>query len=256
MPSLRSARFDWDAALSTALASDLVYEDGAEIVRVCEREWGFSSCEFIASGGTECFVAIDEEVVLIGFRGTKEIRDWLVNLTLVGTTTEYGRVHRGFLGAFEVVRPMLNVALSEVPGIPVVLTGHSLGGALATIAAAEWEQAVPIRCIYTYGQPAVGKGKFLSFMSGTFQDRLFRFVNDDDVVPRLPPTYAHVGQLFHFHSNGQLSTNTEGLTESALADASTSMMTDVDFTSLKSRLRSNWRGQLRHASKPWESVRE
>ncbi|MEM7477708.1 MAG: trypsin-like peptidase domain-containing protein [Planctomycetota bacterium] len=235
--SLGSDRFDWKAALSTALASNLVYEDGDTVTSTCETTWGFSNCEFIARDGTECFIASTNKVVLLAFRGTKETTDWITNLNLVGTTKDYGRVHRGFLGAFEVVRPMLQEAISETPGLPIVLTGHSLGGALATIAAAEWKNEFPIRNVYTFGQPAVGKGDFQGFIKRSYDNQFFRFVNDTDIVTMVPPTYQHVGSLFHFDGKGALKPQNENLMESLKPEVSGLETMDVnDFKRLKAQM--------------------
>src|SRR5262249_5032912 len=64
-----------------------------------------------------------------------------------------GRVHGGFLLAYEQVAQGLGDRLRALAGRPVWFTGHSLGGALATIAAARFGD---FRGLYTYGSPRVG----------------------------------------------------------------------------------------------------
>lgn len=93
----------------------------------------------------------------------------------------------------------------------VVTTGHSLGGAVAVVAAAEWRGKFNVRTVYTFAQPAVGKQTFREFMKKYYDDKYFRFVNDQDVGPRLPPLYSHAGKLFHFESDGSLRRGTESL---------------------------------------------
>jgi hypothetical protein len=85
-----------------------------------------------------------------------------------------------------------------------MITGHSLGGALALLAAATWVDGEPVQGVYTYGQPMVGKADFVSSVRRRLLDRYFRFVNDSDVVPRVPPGYRHSGQLYHFDARGDL----------------------------------------------------
>ena len=112
----------------------------------------------------------------------------------------------------------------------MVLAGHSLGGALATVAAAEWRETFDIQGIYTFGQPAVGKGGFSSLFQTNLGSKLFRFVNDDDVVPRVPPTYDHVGQLKHLDPNGDLHAATESF------GTRPSMMSEGEFDLFRAEL--------------------
>ena len=95
------------------------------------------------------------------------------------------------------------------------ITGHSLGAAMAAVAAAEiftephyrsWrelgkrEQPL-LRGIYTYGQPMVGDPSMATNCERQFGDLVFRHVFDHDIVPRLPPwttgNFQHFGTEFH-----------------------------------------------------------
>ena len=74
----------------------------------------------------------------------------------------------------------------------VLFTGHSLGGALAVVAAARSKY---VGEVYTYGQPRVGNRKY----SKQVKSKVYRFVNNNDVVPRVPPplVFGHQGIKFH-----------------------------------------------------------
>ena len=127
----------------------------------------------------------------------------------------------------------------------MVLTGHNLGGAIATIAAAHWSGSFPIRAIYTYGQPAVGRGKFPEFMRTTYPSNFFRFVNDDDVVPRVPPAYWHVGRLIWFDAKGRVrSRATTPANESLDTGGDYQMLSKEEFRKRQSALRSPLASQL------------
>jgi hypothetical protein len=174
--------------------------------------------------------------VIVSFRGTATLGDWLTDLNAFSTRADYGTVHRGFYFAFQAVKASLEKILgSDALTRRVILTGHSLGGALATIAAAEWQNKYPIAAIYTFGQPAVGKTDFHAFISGHYKDNFHRFVNDDDIVPKVPPTYKHVGRLYHFGPGNELQTT---LTEALLTSDAPQTMSEAEFAALQAALRS------------------
>lgn len=240
LASLRAAHFDWNSALSLALASLLSYRAEAEVKTTAVGTFGFQQCEFISVDDTQAFIAWTGDLVLIAFRGTESIGDWLIDLNILSSTRPYGVVHRGFLGAFQVVEQRLRQLLGGLAGRRLLLTGHSLGGALATVAAAELPSTFKAAAIYTYGQPAVGKGDFTSFFSHNFAGAFHRFVNDDDIVPQVPPTFAHVGNLIHFDANGNIQSGS--VLMSAVAEAvgvpppQGPMLTKEEFDALRTTL--------------------
>jgi V8-like Glu-specific endopeptidase len=221
--SLAADEFQWPTALSLALASRLAYEDAAAVENTARSVWKLNQCKFVEADDTHCFVATSADAALVAFRGTESVGNWLTDLDIAGTTRPYGVVHRGFLAAFQVVDSQLRELLAGLPQRRVLLTGHSLGGALATVAAAEWCGQIPISSVYTYGQPAVGRGEFPAFMNQQHAGKFFRFVNNDDIVPRVPPCYIHVGRLFHFDAQGRL----ESQAESALCEAAAAVVPHV-----------------------------
>ena len=162
-------------------------------------------------GETQGFVAWDAKVVLVSFRGTESVGDWLSNLNLLSEERSYGKLHRGFLNAFQIAQPILSGFL-QVAGAKekkVWLTGHSLGGALAMVAAAELLDSLATSGIYTYGQPKTGNSAVRQFFRQKFAGKFHRFVNDDDVVPQVPPGYVHVGRLIWFDGKGDLQRSDE-----------------------------------------------
>ena len=82
------------------------------------------------------------------------------------------------------------------------VTGHSLGGAMAVLAAVTILEKSPtwdplLRGVYTYGQPAVGNADFAARSAEVLEShRYFRHVYASDVVPHLPPTDC--GDFYHF----------------------------------------------------------
>lgn len=85
------------------------------------------------------------------------------------------------------------------------ITGHSLGGALAVLAAAAIhadpslaEIKDKLRGVYTFGQPMVGDDVFTDWCRNEFGDQVFRHVYRRDVMPKLPPWT--MGRFHHFGS--------------------------------------------------------
>ena len=96
----------------------------------------------------------------------------------------------------------------SAPSLPLVVTGHSLGGALAVLAADILNaQGFLIHSVYTFGQPRVGDATFAARYNMTLGQRTFRIVNSNDLVPRLPGWlmgYRHCGQHFFITAAGAL----------------------------------------------------
>ena len=203
--SLSHESFHWETAYSAALASQLIYQRPAAVKHVAET-WQFESCEVLDKKDTQAFVAHNGQGVIISFRGTESLGDWITNLTVIPTTQSYGRVHKGFHAAYMIVHQEILSHLRNIDAQnrTIWITGHSLGGALASIAAAELTAAMSITGCYTFGQPRLGNRAFRDFIDTSLDGNFFRFVNDDDVVPRIPPGFGHVGRVFQFDRHGNL----------------------------------------------------
>jgi triacylglycerol lipase len=106
-----------------------------------------------------------------------------------------GKVHAGFMKAFTGISDRLGaIVTARRPGQALWLTGHSMGGALATLAAAHLGREA-VHGLYTYGCPRVGDVAFASVLPVASH---LRFVHRDDWVPTMPPEflgYVHAGKL-------------------------------------------------------------
>jgi hypothetical protein len=106
-----------------------------------------------------------------------------------------GRVHSGFADAFAQISECLDAILAlRTPNQKLWLTGHSLGGALATLAAAHIGSEA-IHGLYTFGSPRVGDSAFTAVLPKRGHHR---FVHRDDWVPQIPPEFlgfVHRGKL-------------------------------------------------------------
>ncbi len=143
--------------------------------------------------------------LVIAFRGSEEtgLTDWITDLKFVQQVFPYGennsniKVHFGFIQAYKSVRDAVLNQAQNSSFKRIICTGHSLGGALAKLAALDIQYNVPDKEIYcyTFGAPKVGNAEFVR----SFNKRIpntFRIVNGWDGVPGLPPgSYEHCGQF-------------------------------------------------------------
>lgn len=164
--------------------------------------------------------------VTVVFRGSDEWRDWNANrkilfspfgpkesfLKFPWVIDSLVKVHRGFNNMvfggdrFRKIADALEMARRENPGYQVAFTGHSLGAACSILAGAYTAWSMP-DCqisVATFGAPRVANTSFKTWVEDLENVSLWRFVNDDDIIPRLPPAfvgYRHVGHLFHLEKS-------------------------------------------------------
>ncbi|MFA5825309.1 MAG: lipase family protein [Gallionellaceae bacterium] len=139
-------------------------------------------------GGTAPFA-------VLAFRGTEQhIKDFITDLTLgkINRTDGQIDVHEGFKQALDSVWSDIEKALQQIH-VPIFFTGHSLGAALATLAAARRTPAA----LYTFGSPRVGDADFTASLKN-IADIIHRVVDDEDIVATVPPAefgFEHIGTL-------------------------------------------------------------
>lgn len=169
---------------------------------------GFRESRFFNGGRNQCAIiesAQQPQVAILVFRGTDHVQDWIANLNTLPATWEYGGiVHSGFKEEFSEVWPQI-VNYLDTLTMPLIYTGHSLGGALALLAAS----AKPPHMVYTFGCPRVGDERFAHTLKNI---PVHRVINNRDIVPTLPPMtalleFCHVGELHYITHNGQLLIN-------------------------------------------------
>jgi pimeloyl-ACP methyl ester carboxylesterase len=186
----------------------------------------------------QCFVGSTSDTSLVVFRGTANVRNWLSDLDTIPTTRPYGRIHRGFYNAFLPLRDWVLQQLAAAGKPRVVIVGHSLGGALANLLAVEAPSSLPVQWVFTFGQPRVGIGSsYTGAVNNRYGKQYVRFVNNNDVVPRVPPwPFAHVGRLVQFDANGAVGGDPEALFVAEHADEPPALSVD-EFERLKAKLK-------------------
>jgi len=205
-------------AFALSRAALLAYEGPEHIARTIKK-WGMKGFHVCDNGGTQALVIADDTKIIVAFRGTEptELEDWFTNIQTSKTPVRSGSVHTGFLKALQLVWKCPTVQHDVFATIKqlrtnhqsIWFTGHSLGAALATLAMAKlwWEDKIAANGLYTFGSPRVGDSEFVWAVENRFGSRIFRFVNHDDIVPRVPfyvRGYSHVGILKYLNSAGNL----------------------------------------------------
>ena len=151
-----------------------------------------------------------EDTVFISFRGTDKPKDLLWNLNFFTTdflSDKKLKVHMGFSEQFFAIEPSITNDISKREFTNIYFEGHSLGGALATLAALFYSNKFKgtnkkIKCI-TFGSPRVGNKDFVTKFHNDVPNS-YRVVNDDDAVVQLPfhDEYIHVGNCIQFDESG------------------------------------------------------
>ena len=187
------------------------------LARLQKLGTGFLKVEGFSNKSSQSIIIQHQDYVVGAFRGTDQIQDWLDNVKVSSTEGALGKVHSGFYNAMLDVwkrQPMweriqvLRQSDNNQPKKPLWLTGHSLGGAMATLAAA-WlaERKLPLYGVYTFGQPRCGGEDFQIAFDAKLRERFFRFQNNNDIVTRVPARimgYEHVGRYIYITEKREL----------------------------------------------------
>lgn len=194
-------------AFRCAQAALLAYRDAADLPAQCASA-GFALVESLTRGSHAAIVLDRDDTRIVAFRGTDDRADWWTNLNILFRRTEWGIAHRGFCAATELFWPEVHAHVSSATakGRRVWLSGHSLGGAMATIAAARLlaGDARAINGLCTFGQPPVGGRGFQSHCDRVLGSRYIRIVNHTDAVVDDGLLFRHAGRLWYFDTDGRL----------------------------------------------------
>lgn len=192
--------------ISPAMAAQLAY-DPQDTARKSLEASGYQFVQFFECQETEGYVAASDSKVYVAFRGSETILDFRYDLKLGKTAyPQGGEVHSGFFKAAESIFDIVDdILLSCVRAQEIIFTGHSLGGALACISAdlLPWNP----RAVYLFGCPRVFDHGAAHGYDSRLGRRTFRYVHNNDIVPRIPPTWAgykHIGRLVYVDRKGRV----------------------------------------------------
>jgi triacylglycerol lipase len=205
--TLRNAWWLIDAAF-------LAYSAPAEVEAAFARAGIVAKVQAFSSRvSTQCYVASANDWIVLAFRGTQvdhfwpSVMDWAIDARFVPAQDRHGNwVHAGFLSAInEVWQDVVACIAGLQAGLarPLWITGHSLGAALATLAAnlcSDEHGLLGIKGLYTFGSPRVGDDGFRARIPCP----AWRFRNDSDIVTHVPLglVFRHVGELEFIDGGG------------------------------------------------------
>jgi len=208
----------------------LSYAYGAYCDTASLQNWDCNYCSSnfdIASNGAgvidaddlRAFMGYDHDYdrIVLSFRGTSNIENWISNIDILQTEYPHyddgaGSIHSGFYLNWLLLEDhglstMIKSMFAGYPGADLLVTGHSLGGALAEIA------AMDILHDSEYATLSIGSIRVIDFGSPRWADELianrygevidsnWRIVNEWDVVPQIPLQemgYHHTGTMVHY----------------------------------------------------------
>ncbi|KAJ6522280.1 alpha/beta-hydrolase, partial [Mycena capillaripes] len=186
--------------VSSSLYDDFIRytkDSSAAYQLLCPSPLGNTLVQSFSSGRAHGFIARDDgrKEIVVSFRGSFSLADaatdvdvFLVPFVSLGIDKSFN-VHSGFLAAYndvaEVVLTTVKAQLAKFPKYTLVVTGHSLGGALAALGASSLKTVFPSATLklYTFGQPRTGDAQFAKYVETMVGvDNIFR-----DGVPTLIP---------------------------------------------------------------------
>ncbi|KAF5468247.1 hypothetical protein F2P56_012413 [Juglans regia] len=226
------------------MACKLSYENEAFVQTIVKNQWEMENLGFyqfhnayVEGASTQAIMFKDTSsnpnLIMVAFTGTKPFDPfgWQTDLDLSLLTLEgVGNIHSGFMKAlglqkadegwpkeikqaigdqrqfaYYAIRQRLREILKKNEGAKFILTGHSLGGALAILfvtVLAKHEEAwllERLAGVYTFGQPRVGNkqlGEYMKEKMKKYDVKYFRYVYSNDLVPRVPYDNGHSFQHF------------------------------------------------------------
>ncbi|EGD72617.1 hypothetical protein PTSG_04353 [Salpingoeca rosetta] len=200
--------FDYEISLRGVQYSAAAYCSNSTV-----KDWSCKPCHgaglpalsdinvfYAKKTSTYGYVGLDSvnKYIVVAFQGTHNLKQWIDDLKFMKTDLHYPgagsdvKVHRGFYEAYQEVKGTVDRFVESTfrqnPNYRILVTGHSLGAALAAMCSLDLSIQFPSASIYhyTFGQPRVGNAPFYDFFKQSSIKASFRFVHNRDIVPHLP----------------------------------------------------------------------
>lgn len=160
----------------------------------------------LLGGGNTRYVMFSDEIqnaVVFSFRGSSNVENWISDIDAVKINPYVDKniqVHRGFYNDYMVIRDEL-YSLFPLKNNIIILTGHSYGGAIATLFSYDLTLRNISSVLITFGKPRTGNSYFSSNIKNHY-----RITHKEDIVPHLP--YEWMGFQ---HSNTEIWYETDNI---------------------------------------------
>jgi len=188
-----------------AKISGIAYKD-RNIAKHEFRKLGFAQTHFANHEGAQCYIVWNATELVVAFRGTEanrwndikaDLRAWLI-------PSKHGKSHKGFSNELDKLYHEVEHKVCALgDNKKIYVTGHSLGGAMATLCVSRLETIYSVDFLCTFGSPRVGNRKCINSISSLHH----RYVNNNDVVTTVPPallTYKHHGEMKYINHYGEI----------------------------------------------------
>ena len=156
---------------------------------------------------TDGFTCTWKDYLVIAFRGSHGNEDWQDNFTFNKQWMAFAdgteKVHTGFKTQYFTVQFYLSEKIKQYNMPKLLICGHSLGGALASLCALDTNWMAPVTCV-TWGSPRVGDQGWAKLFNKFVPDSL-RYVYRNDIVTKVPTlwmNFKHVGNKIHLNPGG------------------------------------------------------
>jgi hypothetical protein len=185
--------------LFACIISNLVYYyENTDYIDDIIKNWGINY-KLMILDSLVYMIFYNQDHLFIVFKGTTSFKEVISNIDFIQIDDSYnipGKIHRGFHNiilnnnVIESIKETLDNILSSIENVPIIITGHSLGAALATIFYAYISPVYDTVELITFGSPRVGDKEFSEKIKSK------RFVYGNDIITKLPIfKYKHAEKI-------------------------------------------------------------
>jgi len=205
-PPVNRAAYSDRTAWILANCSELAYQSGAKLkTGLSKFDLKLKRVFLCDQKENSAYLAVHDTYAVLAFQGTvpSKFRTIETDADFWFVQSRYGEIHQGFLDTFRKLAEQIEPALERLH-VPIYITGHSLGGALALLAAVFLKDQDKLAACFNYGCPRVGNDQFADRL---FKVPVYRCVHHADVVPGVPFMalgYRQYGDVRYLTDNGKV----------------------------------------------------